>query len=229
VTDPTRYSILFDADGTATIQADCNSVHATYTTDGSSISIVPGPSTMAACPDDSQADQFLAELSSAVIYFVQNNNLYLDLPVDSGTMRFVPEGTSPPAPDAPAGDAEGQTFYVASFGSASAPQPVINGTEITAHFGNDQISGFAGCNNYSGTLTATGDYFTVTNVVTTRKVCADDVMAQEQAYLAGLQATTGYDWQQNVVGAAGTVVTEGQIFYTQADGTPGVMNLIASQ
>ena len=35
----------------AAIQADCNNVGATYTTEGNNISIVPGPSTMAACPD----------------------------------------------------------------------------------------------------------------------------------------------------------------------------------
>ncbi|MCL4264457.1 MAG: META domain-containing protein [Anaerolineae bacterium] len=227
VNDPTRYVIRFNEDGSANIQADCNTVLASYTTDGSSISIMPGPSTLVACPEDSQADQFIAQLSNAAIYFVQNGNLYLDLPFDSGTMRFVPQGTPPPTPDAPAAEAEGRTFYLASFGPADAPQPIIEGAQITAHFANDTVSGNAGCNNYSGTLVAVDDYFQVTGILTTLMLCAEDVMAQEQAYLAGLGTLTGYRWEQTLVGAS-TLVTEGQLFYTLPDGSAGVMNFVAT-
>ncbi|MCA9875971.1 MAG: META domain-containing protein, partial [Anaerolineales bacterium] len=59
VSDPSRYTITFSEDGTAAIKADCNNVVASYTTDGSSLSIVPGPATLAACPDDSLGDQFV--------------------------------------------------------------------------------------------------------------------------------------------------------------------------
>ncbi|HRQ37677.1 MAG TPA: META domain-containing protein [Chloroflexota bacterium] len=227
VNDPTRYLIRFNTDGTAYIQADCNNVIASYTTDGSSISIMPGPSTMMACPEDSQADQFMAQLSNAVIYFIQNGNLFLDMPFDSGTMRFVPQGTPPPAPDAPAAEAEGRTFYLASFGPADAPQPILEGTEITAHFANDTVSGNAGCNNYSGTVAPVDDYFQVTGIITTLMMCAEDVMAQEQAYLGGLGALSGYQWEQSLVGNS-TLVTAGQLFYTLPDGTPGVMNFVAT-
>ena len=39
VSDPTRYTILFNENGTANIRADCNNVGATYTADGDNISI----------------------------------------------------------------------------------------------------------------------------------------------------------------------------------------------
>ena len=227
VSDPNRYLILFNEDGSATILADCNTVQATYTTDGNRLTLVPGPSTMVACPEDSQADQFLSQLSSAALYFIRNGNLYLDLPADSGTMRFVPQGTPPPASEPPAAELEAGTFYLVSFGPQSAPEPVIPATQITAHFANDQISGSAGCNQYSGTLVSENDYFQVTNIMTTRMACPEEIMAQEQAYLAGLEAITGYQWEQSQVGNS-TVVTQGQIYYTQPNGTPGVMNFVAT-
>lgn len=229
VGDPSRYIILFNTDGTANIKADCNSVHATYTTDGSSISITPGPSTMAACPPDSQDAQFMNQLSNAAIYFIDGGNLYIDLFADAGTMRFVPQGSPPPNPDAPAGEADGSTFYLVSFGAQGQEQPVLPGTQITADFADSTLTGNAGCNNYSGTLVSTNDYFVVEGIITTRMFCAEPagVMDQEQAYLAGLGDITGYQWDQNMVNDA-TMVTNLLVLYNLPDGSPGVMNFVGS-
>jgi heat shock protein HslJ len=73
-----RYTITFKAAGQADIKADCNQVGATYTTTpGGSITITPGPSTLAACPADSQGQQFVAALSSATSYNVEGAQLVL--------------------------------------------------------------------------------------------------------------------------------------------------------
>ncbi len=223
VENHTNYIILFKDDGTALVKVDCNNSLATYTTEGSNISIVPGPMTMVACSDPAQDTMFLEQLSSAVIYFIEGGNLYLDLPADSGTMRFVPEGmTIPPTEDTPAGEADGSVLYLTSYGAASAPQPLIEGSQITAHFAGDQISGNASCNNYSGTMVPVNDYFNVTDIVTTRQFC-DGLMEQEEAYLAALGAITGYQWTDQLIGSD-TVVTSGQMFYTMPDGAAGVLN-----
>ena len=97
VNDPSRYVILFKDDSTANIKADCNNVQATYTALAGNINIETGPSTMVACPAGSLADTFLSQLNSASIYFIEGGNLYLDLPADSGTMRFVPRAHHRPA------------------------------------------------------------------------------------------------------------------------------------
>jgi heat shock protein HslJ len=229
VNDPSRYVILFNDDGTVAIQADCNNVGASYTTDGSNISITTGPSTMAACPSDSLDSQFLAQLTSAAIYFIEGGNLYLDLPADSGTMRFVPQGTPPPEADAPAGEGDGLTFYLVSYGPQGAENPLIEGTQITASFADDVVTGNSGCNNYSGALTPVDDHFTVGPILTTRQFCAEPagVMDQEQAYLAALEATGGYQWEQTRRND-GTLVPEGQLFYNLPDSTVGVMNFTTS-
>jgi heat shock protein HslJ len=105
VANPASYTILFNEDGSANIKADCNVVAASYTLDGSAISITPGPTTLVACPEDSLGEQFTANLSAAAIYFFLNGDLYLDLFASSGTMRFVaqeivelPEPVDPNAP-----------------------------------------------------------------------------------------------------------------------------------
>ncbi len=229
VNDPSRYIILFNEDGTAFIQADCNSVQAAYTTDGGHINITPGPSTMAACPPDSLDSQFLARLSAAVIYFIEGGNLYLDLPADSGTMRFVPQGTPPPNPDAPAEEGDGQTFYLISYGVPGEEQALIAGTQITASFADDLVTGSAGCNNYSGQLTPADDHFTVGPVITTQMYCGEPagVMEQEQSYLTALEATGGFTWEQTRA-PDGSLVTEGQLFYFLPSGAAGVLNFSTS-
>ncbi len=228
VNDPSRYVILFSEDGSAAIQADCNAVYAAYTTNDSNISINTGPSTMAACPPDTLDSQFLAQLSAAAIYFIEGGNLYLDLPADSGTMRFVPQGTPPPVENPPAGEAEGKTFYLVSFGPEGEEEAVIAGTTITANFANDLVSGNAGCNNYSGQLTPVDDHFTVGPILTTLQFCDSPagVMEQETAYLTALGTTGGYEWQETLTN--GILVTEGKLFYELPGGAIGVLNLTTS-
>ncbi len=86
--DQSRYTITFNEDGTAAIKADCNNVVATYTTEETNISIVPGPSTLVACPDDSLGDKFVAGLSSATTYNIRPGGLTLYI-LNEGQLEFV--------------------------------------------------------------------------------------------------------------------------------------------
>jgi heat shock protein HslJ len=86
--DQSRYTITFTDDGTAAIKADCNNVAATYTTDAENIKIVPGPSTLAACPDDSLSDKFISGLSSATTYNIRPSGLTLYI-LNEGQLEFV--------------------------------------------------------------------------------------------------------------------------------------------
>ncbi len=72
----------------------------------------------------------------------------------------------------------------------------IPGTEITAVFDGGQLSGSAGCNNYFGTY-VTGssrdkNTISVSELGTTRMMCAEEIMEQESEYLAALQSATNY-------------------------------------
>ncbi|MBK7919984.1 MAG: META domain-containing protein [Chloroflexi bacterium] len=129
----------------AAIKADCNNVVASYTTDGSALRIIPGPTTLAACPEDSLGDQFVANLSNAAIYFFQDGDLFMDMAFDSGTLRFAAQsaasGGETPEVKLPVSSATGIEFQVVSFGPVGAEQPVLEGTTITAVFGETEVTG----------------------------------------------------------------------------------------
>ncbi|MCL4806114.1 MAG: META domain-containing protein [Anaerolineae bacterium] len=228
VVDPTRYTVEFLADGTAAIGADCNRAVVSWTTDGQSITITPGPMTLAACAEDSQADQFMQQLTNAAIFFFQGSDLFIDQFASAGTMRFVTSlATAPIAPVPPVSGPSGLSFRVVSFGPAGAEQPVIEGTAIDAVFDQEagRVSGNAGCNNYTGPMNTAAGSFKMGPFATTMMFCGEPegVMEQEAAYLAALAGATGFSWavQPN------SFITNGQVTYTLADGTSGVINFVS--
>ncbi|HEY84515.1 MAG TPA: META domain-containing protein [Chloroflexi bacterium] len=88
VTTPGDFTVTFNEDGYFNGKADCNNFGGSYTLTGNSISIQPGPMTMAMCPQQELADQFLKDLGAAAIFFFQNDNLLIDMMMDTGTMKF---------------------------------------------------------------------------------------------------------------------------------------------
>jgi len=84
------------------------------------------------------------------------------------------------------------TLWSLSASSSVTPAP---GTEITLSFQSGQLAGFAGCNNYTGSYTATdngdGTYsVSGSNLSTSKSICPDEVMIAENAYLQALQQVT---------------------------------------
>ncbi len=76
-----------------------------------------------------------------------------------------------------------------------AGQPLLPGSSITLQFQAGQIAGFAGCNSYTGSYTATpnpdGTYtVALTGIVTSGMSCPPDIMDQESKYLSLLSTVT---------------------------------------
>lgn len=84
--DPENYTITFANDGTYSGKADCNNIAGTYTASGSTLTIKPGPSTMAACPEGSQDAFYVAGLLATQSYAITNGELVLT--TTDGTMTF---------------------------------------------------------------------------------------------------------------------------------------------
>ncbi len=83
-----NYTIEFATDGTFSAKADCNLVSGGYTTTGSNgLTITPGPMTLAACPEGSLSNQYVAGLGNAASYAIANNELTITL-TDSGTLVY---------------------------------------------------------------------------------------------------------------------------------------------
>ena len=87
VPNPANYTATFNTDGTIAVKADCNNSSGTYRTSGSDLTIILGPTTLAACPAGSLSSVFLAGLPTAKSYTIANNALTITL-ADGGTMQF---------------------------------------------------------------------------------------------------------------------------------------------
>ena len=90
VDDPSRYTLTLNPDGTYQVKADCNMSGGAYTLEGSSLTLEPGPTTLAECESGSLYDEFLQKLGSARTYVVDGDNLVLNLYADAGNMVFAP-------------------------------------------------------------------------------------------------------------------------------------------
>jgi para-nitrobenzyl esterase len=90
VTDaPERYTIRFERAGRLAVRADCNRGGAPYSVPADRrITFQPIALTRMMCPSGSLSDRFARELGRATSYFLRDGELYLELPVDSGTLRF---------------------------------------------------------------------------------------------------------------------------------------------
>ncbi len=190
---PARYTLQLKPDGEAAIQADCNQVKATYTLDDNAITIQPGPATLAACPPDSLGEEFVANLGAAARYSIQGETLLIDLKMDSGTMQFTAQSSEL------AGTSWNVMFY--NDGQQGVVSVII-GTELTATFGEDgQLTGSAGCNDYSVSYEVEGETISFGPSLGTLKECAEPegIMEQEQQYLTALTTAATYQIQGDVL------------------------------
>lgn len=97
VPNPEDYTIVFNADGTLTGKADCNTFAGTYSQEGG-FSITIGATTMAACGEDSLDGQYL-QLLGAVAAGGPDGTGGLALETAGGEQRMIfANGGAAPAP-----------------------------------------------------------------------------------------------------------------------------------
>ena len=86
---PDRYTIRFERTGRVALRADCNRGMAGYSAGADSrIAFQPIGLTRMLCPEGSLSGRFVKEVGRANSYFLKDGDLFLELPVDSGTLRF---------------------------------------------------------------------------------------------------------------------------------------------
>lgn len=90
VPNPERYTILLTDEGKVQARFDCNRGGGNYKISEGKLSFGPLISTRMACPPDSLDNKLMKDLQRVSSFFLQDGNLYLELPLDSGTMRFRP-------------------------------------------------------------------------------------------------------------------------------------------
>jgi len=97
VAEPERYTMLLGMDGRAVLRFDCNRGGGDYEIGEGTIKFGPIMSTRAACPPDSQDYVYMKQLGEVTSFFTMDDKLYLEMPMDSGTLHFeeVPESAGP--------------------------------------------------------------------------------------------------------------------------------------
>ena len=100
----------------------------------------------------------------------------------------------------PAGGLDATSWRLESYAENGGDMvDVLPETVVTLDFQATQLSGSAGCNNYSGPYQPSGSKIEIGPLATTRKMCNEPrgIMEQESAYLAALEAAAAYDLSAN--------------------------------
>jgi heat shock protein HslJ len=89
VDEPEQYTVQFSGDGTVAIQADCNRGRANFTLGPDrQITLSPVATTLMLCPEGSLDGRFVGTLDRVRTYFEIEGDFFLEVPLDSGTLRF---------------------------------------------------------------------------------------------------------------------------------------------
>lgn len=89
--DPSKYTLVFGPDGTASMRADCNRGMGSWTS-GSPGQLQFGPiaATRAMCPPESLSDTYLAQFEWVRSYVLKDGHLFLATMADGAIIEFEP-------------------------------------------------------------------------------------------------------------------------------------------
>lgn len=184
-----NYTVSFMEDGQLAVKADCNQVLGQFEGSDSMLAITLGPSTLAACGPDSVDTEFTQALSNAALYFFQDDDLFIDLASDSGTMQFSP------APEAMAlvgtvWELEQIQYNDDTLLMADPPE------NYTVEFMEDgSVAIQADCNQAQGEFsTAEGGSIDIAVGAVTRAACPPGSISNE--FIQGLNDTALYFFQE---------------------------------
>jgi heat shock protein HslJ len=176
VAHPENYVLVFHADGTFNLKADCNTGHGTYALEGNRITLGPIAITKALCPKGSRSDQFVEQLGSADTIETRDGTLIITLEDEAGSMVFCHAGTPkmPPRPDLKARIVRAVWQWVEIHepeGQSVVPHPekylLILQPDGTFNITVD-------CNQGSGTYTLDKDRITLEVTAITEAYCGDE-------------------------------------------------------
>lgn len=186
-----RPTMTFAADGTVSGSGGCNQYSGSFRTDGDRIAFGPMSSTLMGCEGQrgQQEAAFLADLQGAATWrLADDGNLVIG---GAGEIVAGPGVAEGPPGDEPVADLAGTSWSLADMGGTADFAHLVP----TLEFGADgTVSGFAGCNTFTGAYTVTGDTLTLGPLATTRIGCQRPASAVEAAYLAALAGTRTWAW-----------------------------------
>jgi heat shock protein HslJ len=183
-------TLAFSADGMVSGSGGCNQYSGPYEVDGGSIRFGDLASTLMLCEGQvgAQETAFMAALGGATTWRIDAAGA-LEL---TGAGRIVAEpAAQAPTPRASSGTGElpGTSWDLAEMGPTADFARIVP----TIEFGDDgRVSGFAGCNTFSGTFTTDGSTLTLGPLATTRMACEGQPSALETTYLEALSGVRSW-------------------------------------
>ena len=192
VPDGSRVDAKF-ADGKVSGFAGCNLYNAQVTISDATIKVGPAATTAMACdPDKTTLEQaYLANLTQAATFTATSEELTMYDGSGKSILVFAAAAANP---------LEG-SWDVTGYnnGNEAVVSPLADST-LTAIFTADQVSGSAGCNEYSGGYTLDGTTLKIGPLASTMRACSDEaVNQQEQQFLAALENSTTFDQSGNIL------------------------------
>lgn len=161
----------------------------------------------------SQERRFLKALQSAQSVTVANNQIKVQYKVGQGTGEMVFNAAKAPKTNVPNSSLQDTNWKLSRWILGNTVNRPLAKTQVTASFSSDRITGSAGCNQFQGIFSQTGQQLTVKNLIATEKGCEPPLMKQEASILAALAGSQSL-----------TLDTQGQlnVAYTVPEGS-GVM------
>lgn len=99
------FTLTFTPEGEVGVTTDCNTFGGSYRAEAGELTIEFFMSTTIACPEDAQEQEFIADVAAANRYtFTEEGLLALLLPLNSGSVIFVPAAEQQTSEAAPADD-----------------------------------------------------------------------------------------------------------------------------
>lgn len=183
VENPEEYSLVLLPDGTYTIRADCNVGAGTFTYgDDGALALLPGPLTLAACPEGSQSDAFLNFLGGVNAISVGDDGAVTMTTADGGRATFINAG---PVVEAEQPDGEDPLVgtvwqWTGRVDAAATATAVENPERYTLAFLDDGTYAFvADCNRGGGSYTRDGETLTLLPGAMTLAACEEGSRSDE--------------------------------------------------
>lgn len=174
--------------GTIGGKSGCNNYRAGYTLDGADIQVQPLMTTMMACPDLMEIEQFYWQaLESAQSFEIFADRLVLR--TANGTFTFAANRTP----------LSGALWTLIAMGDINDPQPPVQGSNFTAQFmsipegPSGLLVGTTGCNEYAAVYAASIDEIRINPPSRTeRQSCVPGLVDQEELYFLALGDAASY-------------------------------------
>lgn len=166
-------------------KAGCNRYNATFTQDGSTVTMTPGIMTQMACADDMMTQEHAFTVALMAVTGTRAAGDGLEL-VDNGAKAVL---TLARLQDKPL---EGTKWTLSGIISADATHSPVPNSTVTLTIADGTLSGKA-CNTFRGKVTATGGSVKAGPLMSTKMACTSkDLSAQEATVLKTLEAATTY-------------------------------------